>query len=61
MITTRGQFHHEEWARSAILTPLFSCVTFVTVGELIEWGQTRSWSQRSMLGIDVWLSRVPKV
>jgi predicted nucleic acid-binding protein len=48
-------------ALAATLAPYVPCVTFVTVGELIEWGQTRNWSHRSMLGIDTWLSRVPKV
>ncbi len=45
-------------ARIAAHTP---CVTFVTVAELTEWGHVRNWSQRSLLGIDAWLVRVPKV
>ena len=48
-------------AFSAILAPYAPCVTFVTVAELTEWGHTRNWSQRSMLGIDTWLARVPKL
>ena len=46
---------------TAVLTPYAPCVTFVTVAELTEWGHTRNWSQRSMLGIDAWLARVPKL
>jgi predicted nucleic acid-binding protein len=45
----------------ATLAPYAPCVTFVTIGELAEWGYTRNWSHRSMLGIDAWLSRVPKI
>lgn len=50
-----------EPALTAILASYAPCVTFVTIGELAEWGYTRNWSQRSMLGIDAWLSRVPKI
>jgi predicted nucleic acid-binding protein len=37
------------------------CVTFVTVAELTEWGINRSWGQKTSVGIEAWLARVPKL
>lgn len=43
------------------IRPFKLCVTLVTVAELSEWSTTRSWGGRSLLNIDSWLSRIPKL
>jgi predicted nucleic acid-binding protein len=40
------------------LTGLTWCVTFVTVGELWQWAETRSWGEDTRGLLDRWLSRV---
>jgi toxin FitB len=32
------------------------CITFVTVGEMTQWAQLRSWSPRNQGALDAWLS-----
>lgn len=32
------------------------CITFVTVGEMTQWAQLRSWSPRNQAALDAWLS-----
>src|SRR4029450_1290569 len=32
------------------------CITFVTVGEMTQWAQLRSWSPRNQSALDAWLS-----
>jgi toxin FitB len=48
-------------AVSRALAPHVPCVTFVTVAELTEWGLNRSWGRKTLIGIDSWLGRVPKL
>ena len=40
------------------LTGLTWCVTFVTVGELWQWAEARSWGQDTRTLLDQWLARV---
>ena len=43
---------------AARLTGLAWCVTFVTVGELWQWAEARSWGPRTREHLARWLSRV---
>jgi toxin FitB len=44
--------------QGATLTDRSICVTFVTIGELTQWADLRSWGRQSWGELDDWLSSV---
>jgi predicted nucleic acid-binding protein len=43
---------------AARLTGHTWCVTYVTVGEMTQWGHLRSWSPRNRAALDEWLDHL---
>ena len=57
-VASRAIKHRLSSPLAAKLTGATWCVTFVTVGELWQWAEARSWGRRSRDELEQWLARV---
>jgi toxin FitB len=57
-VSSRSIKHQLAGPLAAKLTGLAWCVTFVTVGELWQWAEARSWGPRTREHLARWLGRV---
>ena len=57
-VASRAIKHRLSNSLAAKLTGATWCVTFVTVGELWQWAEARSWGRRSRDELEQWLARV---
>lgn len=57
-VASRAIKHRLSSPLAAKLTGATWCLTFVTVGELWQWAETRSWGRRSRDELEQWLARV---